>query len=89
MESRSLLEIQDKIKDIIISVADFEVTKEMIEDGKDGIKKLGLNSLGLIRMIVEIEVALGVEIDLEDTDPEVLSSITELAVFVKARLDNV
>ncbi len=82
MKNQNVLDIQDKIKEIIISVADFKMDKDMIEDGKDGIKKLGLNSLSLIRMLVDIENEFDVEIDMQEMGNESIFSIEDLAEYI-------
>jgi len=74
--------IKEKLKDILVSVVDFELSKSEIQDGEDSIRKLGLNSLALIRMLVEIEKEFDVEIDLEESDPAILSSIDNLSSHI-------
>lgn len=82
MQEKDLLEIEAKLRDIIVSVADFEIDKDTIEEGKDGIKKLGLNSLAVIRMMVEIEKEFDIEMNVDDENSDILYSICDLAKYI-------
>jgi acyl carrier protein len=84
MSEKTLAEIQDKLKEIIVSVVDFELDKNTIDSGENGIHNLGLNSLAMIKMLVEVEKEFDVELDLEEADPEVWSSISNLAAYITA-----
>ncbi len=82
MSDNNLVGIQEKIKEIIISVADFELTQDSIDTGENGITKLGLNSLAMIKMMVEVEKIFDIEIDMEETDPQIWSSVTDLSGYI-------
>lgn len=82
MNNRTLHLIQDKIKDIIISVAETEIDKSMIESGDNDIQRLDLNSLNMIKMLVEIEKEFDIEIDFEETSPEIWSSLDSLSNYI-------
>lgn len=74
--------IQDKIKNIIVSIADAKIDKTMIESGENGISRLGLNSLNMIKILVEIEKEFDVEIDYEEINPQVWSSLKQLSDYI-------
>ena len=75
--------IEDKIKEIIISVADFPLDKASISEEDDGIRNLGLNSLTIIRMMVEIERYFDISIDIEDES--VMHSLNKLSQYISTR----
>jgi acyl carrier protein len=82
MSDKKLEEIQDKIKEIIVSVADFELNKNAIDIGENGIHNLGLNSLAMIKMLVGVEKEFDVELDIEEADPKIWSSVGSLSGFI-------
>ncbi len=82
MEEKSLSEIKMQLKEIIVSIADFEIDTKNIDNGKDGIKKLGLNSLAVIKMMVEIERKFDIEMDVDEDNADILYSIDELAQYI-------
>ena len=84
MSEKKSEEIQDKIKEIIVSVVDFELDKNGIDSGENGIHNLGLNSLAMIKMLVEVEKEFDVELDIEEADPEVWSSVSNLSNYIIA-----
>jgi len=85
MEEKSLSEIKMELKEIIVSIADFEIDTKNIDNGKDGIKKLGLNSLAVIKMMVEIERKFDIEMDVDEDNADILYSIDELAQYISSQ----
>jgi acyl carrier protein len=77
--------IQQTIRDVIASIADPRIDPRDIDIGEGGIGKLGLSSLELIRMLAEIQLKLEVEIDLDETGVEILTSVERLAACVFAQ----
>ncbi|EMS71439.1 acyl carrier protein [Ruminiclostridium cellobioparum] len=82
MVNKDIEIIIEKVKEIIVDVADFELNVNDIQNGKDSIKNLGLNSLGIIRMLVGIEKEFDVEIDLEETESDILASVEQLSLHI-------
>jgi acyl carrier protein len=82
MNSQTQVDIQEKIKEIIISVADVEIDKETIAAGKNSLNDIGLNSLNTIKMMVEIEKEFDIEIDFDEITPEVWSSLEHLSDYI-------
>ena len=78
MEKEQIIE---RIKELIISVADFDLCKDEISCETDGIAKLGLNSLATIRLCAALEREYNVEIDLED-NAEILASVNSLVDYI-------
>lgn len=74
--------IQERIKAIIVSIADAKVNKDALDSGENALKKLGLNSLNMIKMLVEIEKEFDIEIDFEEINPEIWSSLDHLSHFI-------
>jgi acyl carrier protein len=74
--------IQEKIKNIIVSIADGKIDITMIESSENGISRLGLNSLNMIKILVEIEKEFDIEIDYEEINPHVWSSLDHLSDYI-------
>ena len=68
----------------IISLVSTKVsTSEEIVRTADSFETLGLDSLDIIEIVMELEEQFGIEID--DEDAEKLSSIDEVAEYVHSR----
>ena len=86
MENRhSLDDIENEIKDIIISIADFELDRSMISTGANGIRKLGLNSLSLLRLLAKLEQHFDIKTEPDETDSEVLASVENMAGYIRRK----
>ncbi len=79
-------EIKTKIKNIIISISESEINFEDIDEGENGIAKIGLNSLGLIRLSVEIEKEFNIEMDMDDEEIEIFLSVSKLANYIQKKI---
>jgi acyl carrier protein len=74
--------VKEKLKELIVAVADFPLTTEEISDEENGIRKLGLNSLSLIKMVAKVEKEFSIETDYEETSPDLLASVNKLADYI-------
>jgi acyl carrier protein len=74
--------IQDRIKDIIVSSVDIKINKDDIAAGENGLNHLGLNSLNMIKMLVEIEKEFDIEIDFDEINPETWYSLDNLSNYI-------
>ncbi|MEK3875928.1 acyl carrier protein [Paenibacillus sp. FSL M7-0420] len=75
-------EVEAKVKEIVASIADFELEATAIDSGKDGLKKLGLNSLALIRIMVEIEKEYEIEMNIDEENDYIMNSVCDLAEYI-------
>lgn len=78
------VEIVQQLKEIIVRVSGLDLKEEDISEEEGGIKALNLNSLAIIRMIVEMEKIFEVEIDFEETEAAI-ASLADLAQFVMSK----
>jgi len=75
-------DIKDRIKDIIVKSVDTSVNKDDIAVGENGLNRLGLNSLNIIKMLVEIEKEFDIEIDFDEINPETWNSLDNLSDYI-------
>lgn len=75
-------DIKDRIKDIIVKSVDTSVNKDDIAVGENGLNSLGLNSLNIIKMLVEIEKEFDIEIDFDEINPEIWYSLDNLSNYI-------
>lgn len=74
-------EIKDKIKQIIHSVIEVEITDD------DDLFEQGLNSINIIEIIVKIEDEFDIEFDEENLSFEYLKSLSSICKYVNSKLD--
>jgi acyl carrier protein len=67
-------------------LADFGITPESASGDLDLRGSGMIDSLGFVEVIVELEERLGIEIDLEDIDPEQITVLDPLAAHIAAAL---
>jgi acyl carrier protein len=68
------------------ALADFGITAEAAPGDLDLRGSGMIDSLGFVEVIVELEEKLGLELDLEDMDPEQITVLDPLASYVAAQL---
>ena len=72
----------DKLKAIIVE--QFDVDEALVTPEADMQEDLGIDSLDIVEMIMELESELGVELDLEDQQ---ITTFKELADFIESKLN--
>ena len=77
--------IEKRIKYIIIRALSLEITPEEINDTADLQEEGGLNSLGLVQILVGLENEFGIEIPDEDFRMDVFNSVDTIATYVRRR----
>jgi acyl carrier protein len=69
------------------ALADFGITATEAPGDLDLRGSGMIDSLGFVEVIVELEEKLGIEIDLEDLDPEQITVLDPLAAYVAGLLE--
>ena len=80
-------EMKDQLKIIISRVKEDPALIDTINDGSDLVKDVGLTSLNLMRLMLEIEEEFDMEIDLRKIkNIEVFRSLDNLCEFIKTMI---
>lgn len=74
-------EILDEVEDILISLVDFPLAKEDINLEDGGLEKMGLNSLIMVRLVVEIENKFDIDMDFEH-DMDIMKSMSKIVDYI-------
>ncbi|MCU0285840.1 MAG: acyl carrier protein [Acidobacteria bacterium] len=82
MNNSDQVNVREKIKEIIISIAENDISKDLIDTGENGLRNIGLNSLNMIKVMVEIEKAFDIEIDFDEITPANWYSLEHLSHYV-------
>lgn len=79
-----------EIKDAIVRSLRLPMTPEEIGDATPlfGPEGLGLDSIDVLELVLELERSFGVTIESQDTGMEVLRSVDTIADFVRASRDH-
>lgn len=79
--------LRDRIKALIVQCARLKVPPASIADDQplfDPEKGLGLDSIDVLEIVVNVEKAFGVTIPDKETGQQVLQSVNTLAAFIRA-----
>lgn len=81
----------DEVRGLILAacgpaLADFGITAEAAPGDLDLRGSGMIDSLGFVEVIVELEETLGIELDLEDMDPEQITVLDPLTSYVAGQL---
>ncbi|MCG6156502.1 acyl carrier protein [Rubinisphaera margarita] len=76
----SIESIQQQIRDYIVSTAIDDGQADSLENDDDLLQIL--DSLQILRMVIEFESMFGVTIDNSDLSPETIGTINRIATFI-------
>jgi acyl carrier protein len=76
----------DTLKDIAIKVLKLEMPASALNE-QTNLYELGLESLNVVELLVEIEAAFDIVVDVEDLNGEMFAVLGDVAAFVQAKLD--
>lgn len=79
--------LRDRVKALIVQCARLKVPPASIGDDQplfDPEKGLGLDSIDVLEIVVNVEKAFGVTIPDKETGQQVLQSVNTLAAFIRA-----
>lgn len=83
-----LLEIELKIKEIVVELLELDIDPEEIDSDELLIEGgINIDSLALIQIIDNIEEIFNIECDEEEIGGEIFTSIKTLALFVENKLN--
>ncbi len=77
----NLDEIKKKVKEIIISSLELDLTPEEI-DGNDLVNEIGINSIDALQIFVFIESNFEFQIPDEDLNSDLLTSLDNLTEYI-------
>jgi acyl carrier protein len=83
MNNSDQVNVQEKIKEIIFSIAEADIDKNVIVE-ENGLRNVGLNSLNMIKILVEIERVFDIEIDFDEITPATWYSLDNLSNYVSS-----
>jgi acyl carrier protein len=76
----------DTLKDIVLKVLKLETPASALNE-QTNLHELGLESLNVVELLVDIEAAFDIVVDVEDLNTEMFVSLGSLAAFVRAKVD--
>ena len=80
------MDLLDTIKEIVCRYSLLDIKKDEIEETTDLISDLGINSIGIIQIFIELEEKLDIEID-SDFDFNAMSKVSSLYNIAKSIYD--
>jgi acyl carrier protein len=83
MNNSDQVNVQEKIKEIIFSIAEEDIDRNVILE-ENGLRNVGLNSLNMIKILVEIEKEFDIEIDFDEITPATWYSLDNLSNYVSS-----
>ena len=78
--------IKDELKNIIKSTMQLEQSTDEII-GEDLINELGINSVDALEILILVENQFDIQIDDDDLNAELISTIDGLAAYISRKLD--
>jgi acyl carrier protein len=78
--------VVDTLKDIAIKVLKLEMPASALNE-QTNLYELGLESLNVVELLVEIEAAFDIVVDVEDLNGEMFAVLGDVAAFVQGKLD--
>lgn len=82
------MNIERKLKELIVDITTEEVDNNSIDTNTDLINDLGFDSIEIIELIVEIENEFKIEIDDDDINMNILTTYSELLSMIERKLQN-
>ena len=79
--------ISEKIADLLTEITQNEIKLSKIKNSKDLLNDLGLDSIAVLRVIMEIEKVFDIKIDTSELNIQLFSDFSRLTGFVKARVN--
>lgn len=76
----------DTLKDIVLKVLRLEIPASTLNE-QTNLYELGLESLNVVELLVDIEAAFDIVIDVEDLNGEMFAVFGSLVEFVQGKLD--
>ena len=80
------MDIDNKLKSVLQQVAEIEFLSEDINDSTDIMSDLNYDSIRFINLIIAIETAFGISIDIDDLDMEYISKYSNLRSVVLKKI---
>jgi len=74
--------MKEKVINILAEISEKQLTIQSITGSTDIINDIGIDSLGMINLILKLEDQLDIQLDFEDFDISHLSSVDNLCKFL-------
>jgi acyl carrier protein len=79
--------MKEKIASILTEILESDITPDQIHENTNLTVDLGMTSLNLMYLILEIENVFGVEVDLEEVDLDTFFVYKEVATYIQNELE--
>lgn len=79
-------EVADRIRSIVAEILRIDATDAQISE-ETNLYELGLESLNVVELLTQIEIAYDITIDVEDLSAELFNRFGTLVDFVQRKLD--
>jgi acyl carrier protein len=76
------LVVENQLRDLMVKVWKLDMKPEEIPDKEDMLEKLGVNSVDVLELLIHIEKDFDIEINDDDLNAELVSSISSLANYI-------
>ena len=76
----------ETLKDIVLKVLRLEIPASSLNE-QTNLYELGLESLNVVELLVDIEAAFNIVVDVEDLNGDMFTALGTLAAFVRDKLD--
>ena len=77
--------VMSTLKEIVLKVLKLEIPASALNE-QSNLHELGLESLNVVELLVDIEAAFGIVVDVEDLNGEMFTVLGRLAAFVQGKL---
>ena len=78
--------VSETLKDIVLKVLKLEIPASTLNE-QTNLYELGLESLNVVELLVDIEAAFDIVVDIEDLNGEMFAVLGSVAAFVQGKLD--
>lgn len=79
--------VEAKVKTILVNKTKFSISKEDINETTNLFVDLGIDSIEMLELIVELENEFGIEFDDDEIDAEVLGDVSKLVELIRGKVN--
>jgi acyl carrier protein len=78
--------LEQRIRDLVVDRLELDLEPAAIDPASDLKDDLGLDSAALLEVVVSLEEAFGIAVDVEDVTEDNFRSVAAIAAYVERRL---
>jgi acyl carrier protein len=83
----NLENIKEKLKEILLNIAENKVEPELIQYDSDIVELKLLNSISFLKLVNQIETEFDIEFEIEELSPESFCTIEQAAQEIQKKLN--